>query len=71
MESIKVLIADDHQLFIAGLRSILADNEEQKCEIVGIAHNGDEVIQMLKETPADLLILDLNMPEKSGLPLLH
>jgi len=71
MESIKVLIADDHQLFIAGLRSILAENEEHKCEIVGIAHNGDQVIQMLKETPTDLLILDLNMPEKDGLDVIN
>lgn len=71
MESIKVLIADDHQLFIAGLKSILADNEEQKCEIVGIAHNGDQVIQMLKEIETDLLILDLNMPEKDGLDVIN
>ena len=71
MESIKVLIADDHQLFIAGLKAILADNEDQKCEIVGIAHNGDQVIQMLKETPTDLLILDLNMPEKDGLDVIN
>ncbi len=70
MESIKVLIADDHRLFIAGLKSILSDNEEQKCEIVGIAHNGDQVIQMLKETETDLLILDLNMPEKDGLDVI-
>jgi len=71
MESIKVLIADDHRLFIAGLKSILSDNDEQKCEIVGIAHNGDQVIQMLKETPTDLLILDLNMPEKDGLDVIN
>ncbi len=70
MESIKVLIADDHRLFIAGLKSILSDNEEQKCEIVGVAHNGDQVIQMLKETETDLLILDLNMPEKDGLDVI-
>ncbi len=71
MESIKVLIADDHQLFIAGLKSILVDSEEQKCEIVGIAHNGDQVIQMLKEVETDLLILDLNMPEKDGLDVIN
>lgn len=70
MESIKVLIADDHQLFIAGLKSILSGNEEQKCEIVGVAHNGDQVIQMLKEVETDLLILDLNMPEKDGLDVI-
>ncbi len=71
MESIKVLIADDHRLFIAGLKSILSENEAQKCEIVGIAHNGDQVIQMLKDTPTDLLILDLNMPEKDGLDVIN
>jgi len=71
MENIKVLIADDHQLFIAGLKAILGDNEEYNCEIVGIAHDGEVVLEMLKEKDPDLLILDLNMPEKDGLDVIE
>lgn len=71
MENIKVLIADDHQLFIAGLKAILADNEHYSCDIVGVAHDGEVVINMLKEKDPDLLILDLNMPEKDGLDVIE
>lgn len=70
MEIIKVLIADDHQLFIAGLKAILSNNEHYNCEIIGVAHDGEEVMNMLKDTSPDLLILDLNMPEKDGLDVI-
>lgn len=70
MQTVRIVIADDHQLFIAGLKTILSGTDEQKFEIVGIANDGESVIQLLKTTPADLLILDLNMPERDGLDVI-
>lgn len=70
METVRIVIADDHQLFIAGLKTMLKDASDQAFDIVGIAHDGESVIQLLKETPTDLLILDLNMPERDGLDVI-
>ncbi len=70
MQTVRIVIADDHQLFIAGLKTMLSGNDKYTFEIVGIAHDGESVIQLLKTTPADLLILDLNMPQRDGLDVI-
>ncbi|MBC7919744.1 MAG: response regulator transcription factor [Ferruginibacter sp.] len=56
----RLLIADDHQLFIDGLSSLLS--HEPTIEIIGQASNGQEVLQTLAEQPTDILLLDINMP---------
>lgn len=58
---IKIFIADDHQLFIDGLYSLLKN--EPGIEIVGQALNGKEVLKKLSEIKADIIFLDINMPE--------
>lgn len=58
---IKIFIADDHQLFIDGLCSLL--KTEPEIEIVGQALNGKEVLKKLGEVKADIIFLDINMPE--------
>ncbi|GAA4833074.1 response regulator transcription factor [Algivirga pacifica] len=65
MNTIKVLIADDHKMFIQGIRSLLA--EEEHIEVVGEAHNGKEALQFLQETLVDVLILDISMPDMDGI----
>jgi len=78
MEIVRIVIADDHQLFIAGLKTILTREAEEEStsteqatfEIVGIANDGERVIELLKEVPADLLMLDLNMPQRDGLDVI-
>ena len=70
MQTVRIVIADDHKLFIAGLKTILKDVEDLDIEIVGIANNGEKVLQLLKETNPDLLLLDLNMPERDGLDII-
>jgi len=69
-QSTRIVIADDHHLFVAGLKTILKDVEGFEFTIVGVAHNGEELIPLLKRTRPDLLLLDLNMPEKDGLDVL-
>lgn len=61
----KVLIADDHPLMLAGLRSVLETTEG--FEIVGEAHSGPEVLPLIGRTAPDVVLLDLLMPGIDGL----
>lgn len=62
---IKIMLADDHPLFIEGLAMML--RREPSFEICGIANNGREVLEMLPQTNPDLILLDINMPKMNGL----
>ena len=62
---IKILIADDHRLVIDGLLLMLREAEDMQC--VGEAADGREVIALLENIDADVLLLDINMPEMDGL----
>jgi two-component system, NarL family, response regulator NreC len=62
---IKIFVADDHPAIIDAIKSYLKD--EDYIEIVGSANNGKEVIEQLKTSDADVLLLDYMMPEMDGL----
>ncbi len=62
---ITVLIADDHQLFRAGLISLL--KEEPTVQVVSETKDGAEMIDAYKKFKPDVLLVDINMPKKSGL----
>lgn len=62
---IKVLLADDHQIIIDGLRFIL--DQEETVEVVGEASDGREVLDKLKNREVDIVILDINMPVLDGI----
>jgi DNA-binding NarL/FixJ family response regulator len=62
---IKILIADDHQMFIDGLRSVLEDSAEI-C-VVGEATNGLQVLECCQQQEVDIVIMDINMPEMDGI----
>jgi DNA-binding NarL/FixJ family response regulator len=64
----KVLIADDHALVRAGLRQFL-EQDPQVTEI-GEAISGSNTLDMLRAKPWDLLLLDIFMPDRSGLDIL-
>ncbi len=67
--SIKIFIADDHPIVRDGLISILETQED--FVIVGQAGNGGEAISKIKNTAADVLICDLEMPQKDGLEVIQ
>lgn len=67
MTKIKILIADDHTMFLQGIISLL--EQEPNIEIVGKAVNGLEALQVIEQIPVDLLILDISMPEMDGIEL--
>jgi DNA-binding NarL/FixJ family response regulator len=64
MSSIRVLVADDHNLFRKGIISMLASDKE--IFIVGEARNGRELIKLYFELLPDLVLADISMPEMSG-----
>lgn len=65
----KILIADDHAVVRRGLREILADAlpDARFAE----AADGEEVLRQLAISPYGVLLLDINMPGRSGLDVLH
>lgn len=64
---IRILIVDDHRMFIDGIKDILMKNKE--FDIVGEALNGEAAIDFLENNNVDLVIADINMPGMSGTEL--
>jgi len=62
---INILICDDHQLMIDGIKLMLSEEIDLKC--IGQALNGQEALDFIKENHVDVLILDINMPVLNGL----
>jgi DNA-binding NarL/FixJ family response regulator len=65
MESIRILIADDHPLFRDGLRGLL--DSVADTEVVGEATTGDEVIARATELQPDIVLMDIKMPGMNGI----
>jgi DNA-binding NarL/FixJ family response regulator len=63
IESLRVLIVDDHDLFRTGLRNLL---EEEGVVIVGEAGTGAEAVRVVRELAPDVVVMDLNMPGMGG-----
>ena len=65
----KLLIADDHPMVRAGLRRLLL--EDRSITEIGEAASGNETLDRLRSGNWDLLILDINMPDRSGIDVLR
>lgn len=68
-EKITVLVADDNADFTTTLSNYL--QKEEKIEIVGIARDGNEAVEMAIELKPDILLLDIIMPHLDGLGVLE
>lgn len=66
-QPINILIADDHQMFIDGIKAIL--KKEKTININGEALNGLQAIELLKNNQFDLVIADIEMPGMDGIKL--
>jgi DNA-binding NarL/FixJ family response regulator len=60
-----ILLADDHVMFRRGVRRIIQGIDQ--VEVVGEASDGFELLELLKKTAPDLVILDISMPNLRGL----
>ncbi len=66
---IKVMIADDHNLMREGIKQLLEFDGSIK--VIAEASNGIECLEKVKQFEPDVLLLDINMPEKNGLEVLE
>ncbi len=65
MEKIKVIIADDSDFVRDGMRIILSVDEEFK--VLGCAKNGREALELAMKEQADVILMDIQMPEMDGI----
>lgn len=63
--AIKVLIADDHQLFREGLVNLISSAPD--IEVIGEAKDGKEATEKTKELKPDVVLIDIGMPEMNGI----
>lgn len=68
MSKTRIIIADDHPVFLAGLRAVV--ESEPDIEIVGEASDGDRALTMVKELRPDVAVVDIGMPKLDGIALL-
>jgi DNA-binding NarL/FixJ family response regulator len=69
MASTRVAVVDDHELVRIGLKQII--EAENDFSWVGDASTGREALEMLRSKPCDVLLLDLSLPDMSGLDVLR
>jgi len=62
---IQIVIADDHTILVDGIVQLL--NKNPAYHIVATAINGEEVIDIVKKHPIDIVIMDINMPKMDGI----
>jgi DNA-binding NarL/FixJ family response regulator len=67
-QTIRIVLADDHAVLRAGLTALL--NAEADMVVIGEAGNGTDCIQIVATEKPDVILLDLNMPQMSGLDAL-
>ncbi len=68
MSKINVLLADDHQIIIDGLKSLL--NNQEEINVAAQANNGREAIRILALLSIDVLLMDIDMPVMNGIDAL-
>ncbi len=64
-DRLRLILADDHELVLEGLRGLLAS--EQDMEVVATATDGASLLAALDRQPADVVVMDLQMPAPEGL----
>ena len=65
METLRIVLAEDHTILREGLRALLS--ADPNFEIIGEAQNGREAVRCVEKMEPDLLLMDLSMPRMSGM----
>jgi DNA-binding NarL/FixJ family response regulator len=65
MSKVRVLIADDHRLFVEALDAILST--DGRVEVVGHAYNGHEAVDLVRVRKPEIVLMDIAMPQLDGI----
>lgn len=68
MSIIKVIIADDHTILRDGLKQILAETDD--IQVIAEAESATEAIMIARKNPADVVVLDISLPDRNGIEAL-
>jgi len=63
-KQIRIIIAEDHSVVRRGIKEIISEIDD--FTVVNEASNGDELLEIMKNTEADMILLDIGMPQRSG-----
>ncbi len=63
MKRTRVLLADDHPLFLSGLRSLL----EGECDVVGVVNDGRSLVEAASRLKPEVIVLDIGLPLLNGI----
>jgi DNA-binding NarL/FixJ family response regulator len=63
--AVRLLIVDDHRLFAESLMALLS--EDERVEVVGMAHDGAEAVELATQLQPDVILMDIKMPVMDGL----
>ena len=69
MEKLNVAIADDNEKMVEVLGRMI--EEDKDLELVGKAHNGEEICNIIREKEPDVVVLDIIMPKMDGLAVME
>ena len=67
-EKVRVLVVDDHAIIRKGITQLLRDTDD--LEVVAEAQNGVEALQLIRDNPYDVVLLDISMPGEHGIDVL-
>mgnify|MGYP000914549882 CR=1 FL=1 len=63
----RILIADDEQPILTGLKLLIKKYHSQDYAVIGEAHNGREAVELAEEASPDIILIDVQMPGLNGL----
>lgn len=67
MERIKIVVIDDHKMVVEGLRKLI--DESQSAVVCDVAYTGSDALAVIGRCSPDVVLLDINLPDASGLDL--
>jgi DNA-binding NarL/FixJ family response regulator len=67
MEKIKILLVDDHQIILDGVKTMLIDEDD--IDFIGCVSNGTKALEIIKSKSPDIVITDISMPDMTGIEL--
>ena len=70
-QPIRIVLVDAHPIFIEGLKVVLSRTEEMAFEIVSEANTGNALLKHIESLEADLILLDMSLPDMDGLEVLN